>query len=81
MDVESILLLNENVLPDKKVSGFQPRADMTIMALTSGIDRSLKQFRTLLQELGFEVSGKWRLEVMAPGAWTIFEAKKGINVI
>ena len=76
MDNNSVLLLNENALPDERVSGFQARADMMMMTLMSGIDRSLKQFRLLLEESGFEVGGVWRPEVMAPGAGTIFEAKK-----
>ena len=76
MSEDSVLLINENALPDEKVTGFQARADLMIMAFLSGIDRTVKQFKLLLEESGFEVAGIWRSQVVAPGAGTIFEAKK-----
>ena len=76
MDDDSVLLLNENALPDKGVSGFQARADLMMMALTSGMDRSIKQFKVLLEGSGFDVTMISTPKVMAPGAGTIFEAKK-----
>ena len=75
MSKDSVLLLNENALPNESVSGFQARADWLMMTI-SGIDRNLHQFQTLLEESGFEVGGTWRPDVMAPGAGTIFEAVK-----
>ena len=76
MDSDSILLLNENALPEEKAPGFQARVDWLMMSILSGIDRTPKQFKTLLKESGFEVHGVWTPEVKSPGAGTVFEASK-----
>ena len=76
MDSDSILLLNENALPEEKVPGFQARVDWLMMSILSGIDRTPEQFKTLLNESGFEVHGVWTPEVKSPGAGSVFEASK-----
>lgn len=76
MTDDSVLILNENALPDENVAGFQARVDILMMSILSGIDRTYKQFHTLLEESGFEVLGTYRPQTLSPGAGTIFEAVK-----
>ncbi|KAH8689425.1 o-methyltransferase-like protein [Talaromyces proteolyticus] len=76
MSDDSVLILNENALPDQNVSGFQARIDLFMMSILSGIDRTFKQFYSLLEENGFKVLATYRPETLAPGAGTIFEAVK-----
>ncbi|GAM41920.1 hypothetical protein TCE0_042f15427 [Talaromyces pinophilus] len=76
MTNDSVLILNENALPDEYVGGFQARVDILMMSILSGIDRTCKQFHKLLEESGFEVLGTYRPQTLSPGAGTIFEAVK-----
>ncbi|KAI7972180.1 hypothetical protein EIK77_001746 [Talaromyces pinophilus] len=76
MTNDSVLILNENALPDENVGGFQARVDILMMSILSGIDRTYKQFHKLLEESGFEVLGTYRPQTLSPGAGTIFEAVK-----
>lgn len=76
MNETSVLLLNENALPDENVSGFQARLDLFMMSLMSGTDRTYKQFHKLLEESGFEVLATYRPKMLSQGAGTVFEAIK-----
>ena len=73
---DSVLLLHEMILPDVNVSSFQARSDLMMMALMSGVDRTLDQYRDLLEKCGFEENGMWTTEDVALAPMTIIEAKK-----
>jgi O-methyltransferase domain len=51
----SMLLIDENVLPESGVSLFSAQTDMFMMAMYSALERTESQFRALLEALEFEV--------------------------
>lgn len=72
MTDDSVLILNENALPDKNVAGFQARVDILMMSILSGVDSTYKRFHTLLEESGFEVLGTYRPQDTFTGSWNDF---------
>lgn len=72
-DEYSILLVNENILPDEKVSLYAAELDLHMMAAFSSLDRTLGQFKELLDSAGFDVVGVWRSKVVALGPGTLLE--------
>ncbi|ORY11840.1 S-adenosyl-L-methionine-dependent methyltransferase [Clohesyomyces aquaticus] len=73
MAEDSVLLINENVLPDQGVSLFQAELDMSMMVCFSSLDRTEKQFKTLLESEGFEWKQTYKPEVQIPGSGTLME--------
>lgn len=55
MGPSSMLLIDENVLPESGVSLFSAQTDMFMMAMYSALERTESQFRNLLEVSGFEV--------------------------
>ncbi|TVY53262.1 O-methyltransferase asqD [Lachnellula cervina] len=58
----SLLLLHEMIIPEKGASDFHAMLDLTMMAFNSGMERTGRQFRTLLDAAGFEVVNIWAPE-------------------
>ncbi|MGI4813145.1 MAG: methyltransferase [Janthinobacterium lividum] len=55
----SKLLLHELILPAEGASTFQSVFDLTMMVFNGGMERTQKQWRTLLEAGGFEVVKFW----------------------
>lgn len=83
MNNDSILLLNENALPEENVPLFSADLDLTMMALFASLDRTEKQFRDLLESSGFRLVKVWRptKEGLAGGTASalLFEAVKATS--
>ncbi|KAH7406374.1 S-adenosyl-L-methionine-dependent methyltransferase [Phaeosphaeria sp. MPI-PUGE-AT-0046c] len=70
---DSILLINENMLPESGVSLYQAELDIAMMTYFSSLDRTEKQFKALLEDEGFECTGTYKPAVQIPGAGTVME--------
>ena len=78
MDEDSVLLINENSLPDVGAPAFLVKADWVIMSLLAALDRTSKQFKELLDKAGFEIEGPWKSDAVG-GVGMLFEAKKRVT--
>lgn len=74
MNQDSILLINENVLPADKVPLYPAMLDIHMMAMFSSLDRTETHFKELLDSAGFEVVKVWTPKVRVPGSGILFEA-------
>lgn len=74
MGSESVLLIKENVLPEMGVSLYAAQVDLVMMACFSALERTLDQFRELLESAGFELVKAWTPNESVPGAGTLIEA-------
>lgn len=74
MSKHSILLINENALPEENVPLYPAELDISMMVLFSSLDRTQSQFKKLLESAGFELVQIWTPKVMVPGSGTLFEA-------
>jgi hypothetical protein len=70
---DSMLLINENALPEENVSLYQAELDMSMMVCFSSLDRTEKHFKQLLESEGFRLAQVYKPQVMTPGAGTVFE--------
>lgn len=59
MSPESLLLISEVVLPDSNVSLLAAQIDVLMMGLFTGLERTRKQFETLLNDVGLELVRIW----------------------
>ncbi|KAF1957702.1 S-adenosyl-L-methionine-dependent methyltransferase [Byssothecium circinans] len=73
MSEDSILLINENVLPAQGVSLYQAELDITMMTCFSSLERTEKQFKDLLESEGFKLVETYKPRVQIPGAGTLLE--------
>lgn len=62
MNADSVLLINEDVLPETNVSLSSACCDFIMMANFASLERTEKQFRTLFEEAEFELAGVWKPE-------------------
>ncbi|MCJ1463901.1 hypothetical protein MMC07_002510 [Pseudocyphellaria aurata] len=60
MTPESLLLICETVLPETNVALVSAQMDLIMMANFAALERTEKQFETLLDEAGFELVRVWR---------------------
>lgn len=74
MKKDSILLVDENALPDRNVALYPATLDMIMMGVFSSLDRTAAQFEELLNSAGFQLVATWRSKEYVPGAGTLFEA-------
>ncbi|KAL3487018.1 S-adenosyl-L-methionine-dependent methyltransferase [Aspergillus germanicus] len=74
MTPDSILLLNETLVPESGVPLYDAEMDMTMMVVFGSLNRTEAQFQQLLDSVGFEVAKVWKPEVVVPGSTTLFEA-------
>ena len=73
MSGDSLLLINETVLPATKVGLYSAKVDFYMMAMFSSLNCTEGQFRALLGEAGFEVLGVWRPVDATLGSGTLIE--------
>ena len=73
MTKDSILLINENVLPDQGASLYQAQLDLSMMVCFSSLDRTEKQFKELLESEGLKLVQTYKPPVNTPGAPTLLE--------
>ncbi|PWY92985.1 S-adenosyl-L-methionine-dependent methyltransferase [Aspergillus sclerotioniger CBS 115572] len=73
MAADSVLLINENVLPESGVSGFSASMDI-IMEIYGALERTEKQWLQLLDQAGFKVVKVWRSDFQGVGSNALFEA-------
>ena len=59
MSPESMVLINENCLPDICVSTYSACADLNMMTGFGALERTEEQFRALLDEAGLELVKAW----------------------
>ncbi|GAB7355456.1 hypothetical protein MBLNU459_g5959t1 [Dothideomycetes sp. NU459] len=59
MNAESLLLINETILPEREVALSSAQADLTMMVSFASLERTRKQFAALLDEAGFELMHVW----------------------
>ena len=76
MSEDSILLINENVMPGSNVPLYPAQLDLSMMVFFSSLDRTQTQFKDLLESSGFDLIKCWTPEIMIPGSGTLFEAVK-----
>ncbi len=74
MTAESVLLLNENFLPETGASLYNAEIDFSMMAILSSMERTESQWKALLEMAGLEVIGVWKPEVQLVASGTLFEA-------
>jgi hypothetical protein len=74
MGKDSVLLIDENALPDADVSFYAASLDLIMMSVFASLERTVGQFEELLGAAGFEVVGMWRSKEYGPGSGTLFEA-------
>ncbi|PVI08139.1 S-adenosyl-L-methionine-dependent methyltransferase [Periconia macrospinosa] len=74
MSKDSILLINENAIPDRNVPLYQAQGDLAMMACFSALDRTEQQFAELLDSAGFDLVKVWRPEIVLPMSAVLFEA-------
>ena len=74
MAPDSVLLINENALPETNVPLHPAKLDLSMMALFASLDRTGSQFESLLDRAGFNVVKVWKPAEVVPGSGTLFEA-------
>ncbi|KAH7108848.1 S-adenosyl-L-methionine-dependent methyltransferase [Dendryphion nanum] len=59
MSEDSVLLINESVLPEQRVSMYEARMDFLMMAYCASMERTESQWKKLLQGSGFVIRRIW----------------------
>jgi len=59
MAPDSLLLINETILPESNVALSSAQADLTMMVSFASLERTREQFETLLNDSGFELVKVW----------------------
>jgi hypothetical protein len=73
MSEDSVLLINENVLPAQGASLYQAELDMLMITCFSLRDRTEEQFKELLESEGMRLVSTYKPAVQRPGAGTLLE--------
>ncbi|KAJ5180607.1 S-adenosyl-L-methionine-dependent methyltransferase [Penicillium capsulatum] len=74
MAEDSVLLINENTLPERDASSFSVALDILMMEVYASLERTEKQWIELLEQAGFKVVKVWRTEFQGVGSNALFEA-------
>lgn len=74
MTKDSVLLIYENTMPDANVPIFSAWLDFTMLATLAALERTVTQFKELLESAGFQLVQVWQPKAGAPGAGVLFEA-------
>ncbi|KAF2649916.1 S-adenosyl-L-methionine-dependent methyltransferase [Lophiostoma macrostomum CBS 122681] len=75
MSRDSLLLIDENALPDENVGLYAAELDLIMMGVFASLDRTTKQFKELFESAGFQMTGVYRTRDYVTGSGTLFEAK------
>lgn len=75
MEPDSILLLNEFIMPETNASFSALLIDLTMMATYSSMERTESLWTELLNEAGFDVMQIWTPAKSSPGDTSLIEAK------
>jgi O-methyltransferase domain len=59
MTPDSLLLINETILPEQNVALSSAQADLTMMVSFASLERTQRQFEDLLDQAGFELVHVW----------------------
>ncbi|KAM0809000.1 putative S-adenosyl-L-methionine-dependent methyltransferase [Seiridium cardinale] len=73
MSPESLLLINETIVPDSNVPLSAVQADFTMMVSFASHERTLRQFEELLDLAGFKLLRLWKPEGSEAGSSNIAE--------
>lgn len=71
---DSVLLINENTLPEVGASSFSVSLDINMMNIFAALERTEKQWVDLLERAGFRVVKIWRADYDGVGSNALFEA-------
>lgn len=71
---DSVLLINENSVPETGVSRFNASVDLIMMTVFSSLQRTEKQWLSLLERAQFNVIKVWRSDNQGVGSNALFEA-------
>ncbi|KAI9036880.1 S-adenosyl-L-methionine-dependent methyltransferase [Aspergillus affinis] len=71
---DSVLLINENTLPESAVPRFNTSVDLIMMTMFSSLERTDKQWQSLLERAQFKVVTVWRADNQGVGSNALFEA-------
>ncbi|KAE8381897.1 S-adenosyl-L-methionine-dependent methyltransferase [Aspergillus bertholletiae] len=71
---DSVLLINENTLPETGVPRFNASVDLIMMSMFSSLERTDKQWLSLLERAQFKVVKVWRSDNQGTGSNALFEA-------
>ncbi|KAJ5948668.1 S-adenosyl-L-methionine-dependent methyltransferase [Penicillium verhagenii] len=74
MAEDSVLLINENTVPETGVPRFSASVDLLMMTMFSSLERTDKQWLSLLERAQFKVLKVWRADNQGVGANALFEA-------
>ncbi|KAL4863224.1 hypothetical protein BDV12DRAFT_206701 [Aspergillus spectabilis] len=75
MTADSVLLINETLVPESRVPLYDAWIDITIMGVFASINQTEAQFRGLLISVGLEVVKVWKPDVVVvAGSTNLFEA-------
>ncbi|KAF2737233.1 o-methyltransferas-like protein [Polyplosphaeria fusca] len=74
MAKDSVILINENAMPDEGVGLYQAELDLLMMGAFASLDRTVAQFGNLLDRAGFKLVQVWKPKDYAPGSGMLFEA-------
>lgn len=62
MSPKSVLLIDELVIPDTGASPFSMQLDFTMMAIFNSTERTVPHWRSLLGELGLELTQVYKYD-------------------
>ncbi|GKZ92505.1 hypothetical protein AnigIFM59636_005237 [Aspergillus niger] len=71
---DSVLLINENTIPETGAPKFNASVDLIMMNMFSSLERTDKQWLSLLERAGFKVVKVWRSDDQGTGSNALFEA-------
>ncbi|RAL04867.1 S-adenosyl-L-methionine-dependent methyltransferase [Aspergillus ibericus CBS 121593] len=74
MAEDSVLLVNENTLPEQAAPAGSVAVDILMMELYASLERTEKQWIDLLQRAHFTVVKVWRAESQGVGSHALYEA-------
>ncbi|KAJ5104578.1 O-methyltransferase [Penicillium alfredii] len=74
MAEDSVLLINENTLSETNVPRFNTSVDLIMMTMFSSLERTDKQWLSLLERAQFKVLKVWRPGEQGVGSNALFEA-------
>lgn len=71
---DSVLLINENTVPETNVPRFNASVDLIMLTAFSSLERTDKQWLSLLERAKFKVVKVWRSDKQGTGSNALFEA-------